>query len=271
MVDWLESPTTPRNEGILTPVDVARLILEYLRVLAWPAVIAGAVWAFKGPIASKIESLKEAATPLVTASFFDNRAREVEERAEDVARDAVLSGNSETEDPTLARPRVLVSPEAGLDAPQERGDLDLDDLQWLTLAYAEVAKTNRFDGARLVAQGDSDTAVVLAWRELGQVARAALEIEEMRPDSAAGLFEALKRLRFGSDFVATAQELNQLHYLIYRGKDSVSPRGAADFIDACDHLARALSSSALASLRHPSRSKILAAWLGTLSASGAGG
>lgn len=69
-------------------MEWAELVLEYVRALAWPAVVGGAVFAFRHQVAAKISDLKEATTPVGGASFFDRTAEALEEKAEQVTENS---------------------------------------------------------------------------------------------------------------------------------------------------------------------------------------
>lgn len=261
-------------------VDVAELVLEYIKVLAWPIVVSGLLIAFRNQIGGKIASLSRVRTPIGDADF-DRDARDVEELADRAAAHQDLHGQSSdgvpeggtTEDALIAGVDASERGEAsddssksadGGDSPAAEGPTALRERQMaaLLLAINAIGSPPDFDIARNVAVQSPSASIMLAYSELEKVARAAMTISEVeRPQARRNLTSIVNSLTqsgLSVEFVQVARELAHLRNRVAHGSgDQVSTAGALDFIAACERLAEALIANATSKLRHPSRSEIL--------------
>lgn len=87
-------------------MEVAELMLAFVKELAWPIVVGGAVFAFRRQIAAKIGALKEATTPIGGASFFDREAGEVSRQATEAAERQLAADRS----PSTTPPKPIPAP-----------------------------------------------------------------------------------------------------------------------------------------------------------------
>lgn len=272
-----------------------QLALEFVKALAWPVVVSGAVIAFRRQIAAKIGDLKETTTPLGGASFFDrgagaarSTAEAAEERQEqeavraeadpvsaelkaqvDMTADAVVT-------PAEPEPERL-SPEAAQDAPPSQSPVGR---RWreeespeatfraLTSAVTVLDGAREFGDARRVAADSPRAGVLLAYAELERVGRAAWTVAIMGPPRSLGLKLIVHRLIEGGGldpaFGPVMDSLALLRNLIVHGEqptEEISVPGALDFIQACEQLARAMTRNAMSKLRHPSRSQVVGDWI----------
>lgn len=262
-------------------MDVAELVLEYVRALAWPIVTAGLLIAFRKQIGGKIESLTRVTTPIGNADF-DRDAKEVEELADRAAArqeqdirptdggegGAVGQGSddvgsaSEEGDATEG-----VGGPVAADSHRSRDEefaTPLRDRQLaaLLLAINAIGTPPDFDIARNIAVQSPSASIMLAYSDVEKVARAAMTISEVeRPPSRRSLpsiVESLAHSGLAAEFVQVARELTDLRNRVTHGSaDEVSRASAFDFIAACERLAEGLIVNATFKLRHPSRSAIL--------------
>ncbi|MBI2242856.1 MAG: hypothetical protein HYU55_02485 [Nocardioides sp.] len=198
-------------------MEWAELVLDYVRALAWPAVIGGSVWAFRKQIAAKIGDLQEATTPVGGAKFFDREAREIEQKADQAADRQEKKAEAETAQPEevdgpaggegqapdeidspiatgtsgagvgeSARPS---EPKEGEQTPDTHPDAMTQAAQsWLrresryralSAAWFTLNAESNFSTAREVAGTSPEAAVMLAFTDLEKVARAAWVVERM--------------------------------------------------------------------------------------------
>jgi len=269
------------NTDVVDGMDVAELVLDYIRALAWPIVTAGLLIAFRKQIGGKIESLSRVTTPIGNADF-DRDAKEVEKLADRAAarQDQEVQPTDGAEEATVGQApgeEVVASKET--DAADSVGEpitagghrsrgeevpTPLRDRQLaaLLLAINAIGTPPDFDIARNIAVQSPSASIMLAYSDVEKVARAAMTISEIdRPSSRrslSSLVESLAHSGLAADFVQVARELADLRNRVAHGsEDEVSRAGAFDFIAACERLAEALMVNATSKLRHPSRSEIL--------------
>lgn len=266
-------------------MDVAELVLEYIKVLVWPIVVAGLLTIFRAEIGNKIASLSRVSTPIGDADF-DRDAKEVEELADRAAarqdrhsqpatkaiEDAPLGGAPSAEESATATDSGPDLPKAeSANASGTRSSdggessIALRDRQMaaLLLAINAIGSPPDFGVARNVAMQSPSAAIMLAYTEVEKVARAAMAITEVERPAARGnltsIISSLARTGLEVEFVQVARELTGLRDRVMRGGsgEEVSRAGALDFIAACERLAEALIGNAVSKLRHPSRQEIL--------------
>jgi hypothetical protein len=200
-------------------MDVARLVLEYVKALAWPVVVVIAVTAFRRQIAAKIGDLKEASSLGSKVSFFDRKARALDEEAAtaaqrqevkneeaaideadaDTGRPDATEGAPSPESPT--EPPTEPTPDAEPKTPTGEATADAATLQAqrrkleaierrlerertfraLSEAAADVFSPPDFDQARETVATSPPAAVMLAYSYLEKVTRAAYVVQQMAP------------------------------------------------------------------------------------------
>lgn len=67
-------------------MDVARLVLEYVQALSWPAVAVFGLLLFRKPLAAILHRLKGAGLPGVVSLDFDQEVRDAQALSRDVAK-----------------------------------------------------------------------------------------------------------------------------------------------------------------------------------------
>lgn len=256
-------------------MDIAKLVLEYVQALAWPLVIGGSIYAFRQQIAAKLKDLTDVSTPLGGAKF-DREAKEIEEKADRAAarQDAKSAPSSEPGPSSAPNESPGDSDEltdeqkadqhASLEAGQRAWESDQRAFWAVSAAAAELVEPPTFDTALEVAATSPSAAVMLAYSELEQVARAAWTISRMGaespPRSMAAMVTSLTHAELDEEFVQVARELAELRNRVAHGAGDVSTTGALDFIAACERLAHPLGRQAISKLRHPSRASLLHEW-----------
>ena len=230
-------------------MEIAQLVLDYLSVLIWPVLVGAIVFGFREQIRERIESLKEAKTPIAQATFFEKQAQGIQAKAEHAALSPEPSAPGEEASPSSGasdREGHALDPKS-VTAPREH---------WFAVAAGTVLEGADFGPAREIIPVDPDAAVMLAFREVEKVARAATVIGGMEPLSRPETLRQLTRRMSGSlgpELVSVAEELSHLRNSITHGQDTVTQVGAASFVTACEELARAIASTGASKLRHPSR------------------
>jgi hypothetical protein len=261
-------------------MNTAELVLEYVKALAWPVVIGGAILLFRKQIAAKIKDLRGVSTPLGDATF-DGEAKALEAKTERAAahqeaitaitatteREATKTADSEA----ATEARAELSDEAlvrALQSPQP-SDTDWEREQRRFLAVsAAVAVLNEgpdFTTARDVATASPNSAVMVAYAELERVLRAAWTATQMSaaepPANLGTLVRSLSPTDDRAEFVEIAREIAELRNRVVHGAGDVTVLGALDFIAACERMAEVQSSKARSKLLHPSRSALYAGWI----------
>jgi hypothetical protein len=242
-------------------MEWAELVLEYVKALAWPLVVGGAVFIFRRQIAAKIGDLREATTPVGGASFFDREAKELEEKAERAAE------RQEAEEETTKH--AASEPPQSPSVPDETRETlaKLETFTALSAAWSQLNARPDFDVALTVAATSPPAAVMLAYSDVEKAARAAWTVARMSPpspgDNVPRIVAALTEGGgLDADFRHVARNLAHLRNRVTHGAPdaAVSTSGALDFIAACESLANALTGNALSKLRHPSRSRVVTEW-----------
>ncbi|WP_432477193.1 hypothetical protein [Nocardioides sp. GXQ0305] len=237
-------------------MEIAQLVLDYLKVLIWPVLVGAIVFGFREQIRERIEALKEAKTPIAQATFFEKQAQGVQAKAEHAALSSASTGQEEPDAPAEEGPPS--SDASGREAQKlEPRTVTAPREHWFAVAAGTVLEGADFSAAREIIPVDPDAAVMLAFREVEKVARAATVIGDMEPLSRPETLRQLTRRMagsLGSELVGVAEELSQLRNSVTHGQDTVTPNGAVSFVAACEELARAIASTGASKLRHPSRS-----------------
>ena len=260
-------------------MEWAELVLKYVDALAWPVVIAGVIWAFRKQIKAKIGDLKDASTPVASASFFDRGAREVEELADRAADRQEAKAAEEPQGEWLAEKEPEdSSPQAETGLPQtsqqptQADELSTAAQAWLKRemrfralsgSWLTLTTPPDFSTAKEVAPTSPEAAVLLAYADLEKVVNAAWTVDQMEGGSPTTVASAIQRLTHGglSDFAQVGREIVQLQNSVAHGGATVTTAGALDFIVAIERLSDALIRVAVSKMRHPSRSRIVAQWV----------
>jgi hypothetical protein len=69
-------------------MDVARLVLEYIQALVWPAVVVMAAWMFKDALAERVSALRKLTLPGGIEAELDEAKQELAELREQIPDDA---------------------------------------------------------------------------------------------------------------------------------------------------------------------------------------
>lgn len=272
------TPSRAWRNGMMPIMEWAELALQYVEALVWPIVVAVVVYAFREPIAAKIESLTGVRTVIGDAEF-ERDAKQVEEKVDraaaredakaapppadttsDASHEASLSVDSDGRLTEQQEAEIRESSEAQAQAwERERRAF------WaVSAAAAELNNPSGFSTARDVAAASPEAAVLLAYEQLEKVARAAVTINDMGSFTPPfSLVAAIERLTNGDpnhDFVEATRALVDLRNRVAHGAGNVSTAGALNYISAGERLAESVSRQALSRLRHPSRSQVLRQW-----------
>lgn len=253
-------------------MEIAELVLEYVRALAWPLVVLLLVCLFRSEIADKIKHLIKASTPVGTAEF-DSKAAQVEQDAERAAEKVV---DRDPESPEKSIPKLLPTRRPDATTREEPGDNDPTELSprsrmALRSALRALIDAPDFGAAEEVVVSAPDAAVILAYRELEAIARAGWTIEHLhdpQPRPGSMVLRDLARTDAFSEFAPVVAELSHLRNATAHSRTGagVSPAGAKDYIDACRQFATAIHHRAMSKLRHPSRASLVKEWLNDIGA-----
>lgn len=257
----------------------AELALGYVDALAWPLVVAAAVFVFRRQIASKIGDLKEATTPVGGATFFDREAKAVEKRAEKAAeRQQNRTGHAPSSKGESLDDAQADGGESGRAEETKTPDRRAAEADFvaITLAWVQLDLPRDFEVARTIAADSPRAAVMLAFSELEVVARAAWTLTNLGdsggpPSAARAIRSLIGSSGLTSEFEPVVNSLVELRNRVAHGgaeAAEVSTDGAIDFVGACEQLAEALRSVSLSKFRHPSRSPKTKEWAEWLESSG---
>lgn len=246
-------------------MDIAQLVLDYLKALAWPLIVGFAVYHFREPIKDKIGSLQNAKTPLGEASFFDREVHSVEERAGEVAEEQAAK---EDLAPAPSGPNGV-----GPSGPSATASTSLPTITtsipaesaWLASALGTVLEGYDVSSPRELVSIDPNAAVIMSMRELEKLTKAVVVISDMKPlERPLTLQPLLDRLRgsLADDYLSIARDLNRLRNRVTHGDEDVTYSAALSFINACEPLGEAIASLGLSKSRHPSRSVAIQRALG---------
>ncbi|MQW78183.1 hypothetical protein GHK92_20150 [Nocardioides sp. dk4132] len=243
-------------------MDVAQLVLDYLKALAWPLIVGFAVYHFREPIRDKISSLENAKTPLGEASFYRD-VHSVEERAGEIAeqlaaKDEPASVNLNGGTPSVAGSSSSVSPPATMTpiAPESA---------WLASALGTVLEGYDLSSVRDLVQLDPNAAVIMSLRELEKLTKAVVVISDMEPlQRPLSLQPLLERLRgkLAAEYISIARDLARLRNRVAHGDEDVNASAALSFVHACEPLGEAITSLGQSMARHPSRAVAIQRALG---------
>lgn len=268
-------------------MDKAELVLEYIKVLAWPAVIGGALIAFRVQIGAKIESLSRVSTPIGDADF-DREAKALEQQADAAAArqdaqrppeppepgpDTELGGGPKQPTPPSQPPATAEAPENPLSTeepeahqepvPEPSAVEDAIALRAVVTAAELLNNRPDFETALEVSGTSPNAAVMLAYTELEKIARAAWTADRMEPAPPRLTVPQIVGDLGGTldpEFPRIARNLSELRNRVTHGDTEVSTNGALDFIVACERLADVLGGKSWSKLRHPSRAGVLQQW-----------
>lgn len=251
--------TTPQRWTI-TRVEWAELILQYLQVLVWPAMVVVALVMFRRPLSAKIADLKDATTPVGSASFFDQRAKDVGEAASRLEADTLIPNRASAPlEGATGRPAQEVEP-AGLGAAPE--------IAAVIAAVENLSARRDFETARDLVAASPRAAVLLAYADLERVVRAAYVVKHLQPAPSYPLPRLLQSSEFFESFIHSdpqfleiARALSDLRNRVAHGSADVSPDGALDYIGGCESLASTIEFKARSIMRHPSRSQVFSDWI----------
>jgi hypothetical protein len=253
-------------------MEIAELVLDYVRALAWPLIVLLLVYLFRSEIADKIKHLSKASTPVGTAEF-DSKAAQVEQDAERAA-EKVVEKDSELPKESTPKPRPTRPPDTTTrEELADEGPAEVSPRSRMALRSALRALIDApdFGAAEEVVVSAPDAAVILAYRELEAIAQAGWTIEHLddpRPRPGSMVLRDLARTDAFSEFAPVVAELSQLRNATAHSRTGagVSPVGAKDYIDACRQFATAIHHRAMSKLRHPSRAHLVKEWLNDIGA-----
>lgn len=235
------------------------MVLEYLRVLAWPAVVSGALWMLAPQIKSAIGRLSEASWGGATAKFTAV-AREAQEQSTAVktaaAAEEALSdqGTTASEQQETARdPRERTSDNTFQGLSRAHG-------LRMASALQQLRYGPDFDTPREFIETSPPAAVMLAFRELEILSREALTAVSL------GVVPTATGTRLVKDAVPNTPEARTLlgnlialrNNVVHAPPNSALTQGVGDYVDACENLSEAIYDIAMSKLRHPTRAITIA-------------
>lgn len=251
----------------MSRVEVAELVLEYIEVLAWPAVALVAFLCLRPQLQKLIEKMDKASWGQAEVRFAQD-AQEVEEQTASFKEATASAGpepeESHEQDGYGGSDLADATPDTHTDDDSHHGEATPSPKQsteenfQLARAVVELTSGPDFAPARAVTGESPDAAVLLAFRELEKVARAALTAQQFgKPPSMGG--ERLIRAALpgeGStqlDGTHLLKSLVRLRNEVVHGISSADRHGLDLYIDACENLSEAIVHIAVSKLRHPSR------------------
>lgn len=248
-------------------MEVAKLVLEFVRVLAWPVVAVAALWIFGPNLRTVLGRLTEASWGGAAVKFAAE-VKELGEEAESVRDVHAPKPDSTLTNPTAGSehdsrspaPNPATEDRSHESGPAVSGGLPEEQILRMASALQELLNEPDFDAARELATTSPDAAVLLAFRELEGLARAALTVMNLGvPPTTHG--SRLVREASPPDARSLAMDLSRLRNLAAhrRGRSAEFESGARGYVDACANLGIAITGYALSRARHPSRSYALEA------------
>ncbi|MFE5538416.1 hypothetical protein [Streptomyces sp. NPDC056492] len=201
-------------------MDVARLVLDYLKVLIWPATTLAIVYGFRGQFRDLIRRVRVLSGPGIDAEFSER----VLEASED-AEEAVLSHPpaEEPEDPEPAMPGSSGnSSESGEEsAAQSRGPT--------IRGYYRMAPDGN-DALMSLADSHPSAAVVAAFIGVESELRRLATTELPASASFVSTRQLARQLPFPDDIKTSILEMSHLRNSAAHGAQAVSTRAARAFI-----------------------------------------
>jgi hypothetical protein len=178
-------------------MEWAQLVLDYLRVLLWPALILFVVFAFRAELAGLIKRIKAARLPGgAEFELFEEEAAAVL----DLARTKPESSNG-------------------------------------SIGQADPPARPQFAPIRQWAYFDPKRAVAGAWRRLDSfILEEAARHGVSKADRIEALEQLSSKLAIPPNTVAAAARLQELYSSLMRGESEVASDGALAFIDACEEI-----------------------------------
>ncbi|MEU5451925.1 DUF4145 domain-containing protein [Streptomyces californicus] len=250
-------------------MDVAKLVLEYVKVLAWPAFAASLLWILRSKIKEVVDRLTRVETPAGSAEFAAAAAHvldEVEETALSsgiasvVVGDAVVDAGPQlpAADPEASEKPATKPREDMWPTPERRGaalyyafDHPID-LAYLTPDARAAHPTSLLQGpfgeAMATVTASPRAAVVEAWLVLESLCLEALAEyfnSEVRPANPASVMssatEGLKRLGLPPSALNTFSQLRNLRNRAVHSGEAITRSAAEDFVRSCHIVARHLA------------------------------
>jgi hypothetical protein len=212
-------------------VDVAQIVLEYFKVLAWPLIVVAVLLRFTPSLRDLLARLSQISSPDGYIARFDREAQETATFADEALRDAEAARDVEDQagDGQVAQPKPTMAEELGLSE---------DDV----IGWAQAA--TRMARLRPVAM------MLEAWSKLEElVGRSARswKLEALPRTTSfgdfAGLLAQLQARGLPANFFRVGIELavlrERLDKIIEAG-NKPSSSSAQDFIAACEQLMKGL-------------------------------
>ncbi|MEU2591918.1 hypothetical protein ABZ649_11985 [Streptomyces albidoflavus] len=202
-------------------MDVAGMVLDYLKVLIWPATTLAVVYGFRGQFGDLIHRVRMLSGPGIDAEFSE-RVLEASEGAEV----AVLSHppGDTPEGPESPGHRVSVDQDA-------RPEANADESERGVIRGHFRFSPDETDALMLLADSHPDAAVVAAFteveRELRRLGETELPVETRRYLTTRRLAESLP---FPQDIKHSLVEMSKLRNSAAHGQQVVSTRAARAFI-----------------------------------------
>lgn len=252
-------------------MEWAELVLGYVNALAWPAAVTGLVLVFRRQIADKIGDLREAKTAVATASFFDRTARELVGQVEAAVGHQVEAAIGEQVEEADGQQDETADDGGRADRSSSNGEgvgrKPAEPLLGFALAraFTQLHEPFEFAAARRLVATSPAAAVSLAYTQMEKITRAAWTLTVMTVPPASLPVPTMIRHLDGEkvaahEFWVLFHDLAGLRAeLAAVGPDAdVSSVGALDFITACESLSEALAAKAIARVRHPAWSGLVA-------------
>lgn len=248
-------------------MEIARLVLEYVRVLTWPLVVFVGLCLFTPDVKNVLKRLREASWGNASAKFED-AAREAEAQSIQVKEASVENPGDESAEGPLKKPvkeeevgrRSFPGTErSGTPSAERPSGLTPVDRLRMAGALLNLRRGPEFGPAREVVGSSSHAAVFLAFRELETLSRdayVAVNLGSIPPYGGVRLVQAVSPKND-----ATAVLVKRLTALrngvAHDSARRVTVSGAIDYVEACENLATAILNVARSKLRHPARASLV--------------
>ncbi|WP_405508812.1 hypothetical protein OG323_22625 [Streptomyces cyaneofuscatus] len=247
-------------------MEIAKLVLDFVKVLAWPAFAATLLWILRGKIKDIADRLTRVETPAGSAEFAAAAAHVLDE-----AQEVALAGGSgiavggdirlSVEPSPVANQEEAADSERGQDdgdaAPESStGVLLPDDVvisKYLSALSADkraaflagaVLAGGPFDEAMATVNASPRGAVVEAWLVLESRCRAVLNdhglIVKERYPNPMSTERGLKELGLPDDTLKIFRQLRELRNRAVHSGEAIGRPAAEDFVRSCRTVAREL-------------------------------
>lgn len=242
-------------------VDVAKLVLEYVKVLAWPVFAASLLWILRGKIKEIADRLTRVETPAGSAEFAAAAAHvldEVEEAALSSGTPNVVAASVEisadtrlpaVDSETSEEPSTNPTTPDERPTPARRGAAlfyEFDhpsDADYLTAdAAARLIGGSPFDAAMQTVSVSPRGAVLEAWWRLDFLCREALSDHfrrETLPSNPRAVlprnptYRQLERLGLSESTLDTFTQLRELRNRAVHSGEVITRSAAEDFVRSC--------------------------------------